>query len=209
MGLSGSVTTSGVHRSLGVHLSKVRSLKLDSLSAAEGRLLLAIGNTVANHIWESGLELQQGWTKPTPDASRQLKENWIKSKYQWKGFLEDRSSNNTFDPNTALYREAGRGHLRGVAEALAYGGSVDYRNETGKTPLHACAISRRQANNDHDDADADADGACWRGLECAELLLQNGAKIDTLDNDTQSVLDYAVIGNGEREMVEFLSARMS
>uniref|UniRef100_A0A7S1GLH6 Arf-GAP domain-containing protein n=1 Tax=Cyclophora tenuis TaxID=216820 RepID=A0A7S1GLH6_CYCTE len=197
MGLSGSVTTSGVHRSLGVHLSKVRSLKLDSLSAAEGRLLLAIGNTVANHIWESGLELQQGWTKPTPDASRQLKENWIKSKYQWKGFLEDRGK--TYDANKTLYDAAGQGNLQALAEALAYGGSVEYRNETGKTPLHACAICRK----------GDDGLDVWKGLECAEMLLQNGAKIDTLDNDTQSVLDYAVIGNGEREMVEFLSARMS
>jgi len=45
-------------------------------------------------------------------------------------------------------------------------------------------------------------------LETAELLIQNGAKIDTKDGMSQSVIDAAIVGNAEREMVEYLMARL-
>jgi hypothetical protein len=198
------IECSGVHRSLGVHLSKVRSLKLDSLSDSECRLLLAMGNARANTIWEAGIGLQQGWTKPEGDGGRQLKENWIKSKYQWKGFLEDcvkskSSEEKALRYSMDLFEAARNANFLGVAEALAYGGDVHWKHpdEEGKTALHVCALSRPPT-----------DGTPWVGIECAELLLQNGAKMDTMDDNTQGVLDCAVIGSGEREMVEFLSARI-
>ena len=198
------IECSGVHRSLGVHLSKVRSLKLDSLSDSECRLLLALGNERANSIWEADVGLQQGWTKPNGNGGRQSKENWIKSKYMWKGFLKDKA--NDYKPegkalyyNEALFEAASHADVCAVAEALAHGGDVHWRNpeEEGKTALHACALSRPLL-----------DDKAWTGIECAELLLQNGAKLDTMDDNTQGVLDCAVIGNGEREMVEFLSAKV-
>ncbi len=67
---------------------QVRSLMLDSLTQSEGRLLLAIGNANANKIWEESVGSQKGWTKPLSSESRKAKEEWIKSKYSWKGFLK-------------------------------------------------------------------------------------------------------------------------
>ena len=68
--------------------------------------------------------------------------------------------------------------------------------EGGKTPLHVVAISRKKE-----------DGCPWFGLEIAELLIQNGARLDVLDRDQHSVLDIAVIGGGEIAMVEYLVAK--
>jgi len=46
------INCSGVHRSLSTHLSKVRSLSLDSLSDREAMLVLALGNNRMNKIFE-------------------------------------------------------------------------------------------------------------------------------------------------------------
>jgi len=75
---------------------------------------------------------------------------------------------------------------------------VDWSNDAqgGKSPLHNVAISRRPSED-----------VRWQGLETAEFLLQNGASLTSLDRDHHTVLDAAVIGNGEREMIEYLTAR--
>lgn len=168
-------------------------------------MLLSLGNDRVNPIWEAGLKNQRGWKKPTESDSRNVKEDWIKSKYQWKGFLEVDSSRNEAERmerfNCELYEAAGQGNVLGVANALAHGGCVEWKNTNseGKTPLHACAISSSPPDDDDDDE--------WQGIECAELLIQNGAKLNALDDNHQSPLDCAVIGGAEREMIEFLSAR--
>ena len=49
----------------------------------------------------------------------------------------------------------------------------------------------------------------WKGLVCAEFLIQNGAKLTAEDLDHHTVLDCAVVGNGTRDMIEYLEARSS
>ena len=40
------------------------------------------------------------------------------------------------------------------------------------------------------------------------LLIQNGAKIDARDKESQGVLDAAVIGGADRNMIEYLSGKL-
>uniref|UniRef100_A0A7N6A8T8 ArfGAP with GTPase domain, ankyrin repeat and PH domain 2 n=1 Tax=Anabas testudineus TaxID=64144 RepID=A0A7N6A8T8_ANATE len=78
------IECSGIHRNLGTHLSRVRSLDLDDWPGELTQVLAAIGNHLANSIWES---CTQGRTKPAPNATRSERESWIRAKYEQRAFV--------------------------------------------------------------------------------------------------------------------------
>ncbi|XP_023380523.1 arf-GAP with GTPase, ANK repeat and PH domain-containing protein 2 isoform X3 [Pteropus alecto] len=78
------IECSGIHRNLGTHLSRVRSLDLDDWPRELTLVLTAIGNDMANRVWESDT---RGRSKPTRDSSREERESWIRAKYEQLLFL--------------------------------------------------------------------------------------------------------------------------
>lgn len=97
------IECSGIHRNLGTHLSRVRSLDLDDWPGELTQVLAAIGNHMANSIWES---CTQGRTKPTPNATREERESWIRAKYEQRAFvapLQPPSGNNPPDDNMPVW----------------------------------------------------------------------------------------------------------
>ncbi|XP_057400266.1 arf-GAP with coiled-coil, ANK repeat and PH domain-containing protein 3 isoform X3 [Balaenoptera acutorostrata] len=93
------IECSGIHRSLGVHCSKVRSLTLDSWEPELLKLMCELGNSTVNRIYEAQCE-GPGSRKPTASSPRQDKEAWIKDKYVEKKFVRR--------PPSAPAREAPR-----------------------------------------------------------------------------------------------------
>nr|XP_031529321.1 arf-GAP with coiled-coil, ANK repeat and PH domain-containing protein 3 isoform X3 [Vicugna pacos] len=93
------IECSGIHRSLGVHCSKVRSLTLDSWEPELLKLMCELGNSTMNQIYEAQCE-GPGSRKPTASSPRQDKEAWIKDKYVEKRFVRR--------PPSAPAREAPR-----------------------------------------------------------------------------------------------------
>ncbi|XP_058869309.1 arf-GAP with GTPase, ANK repeat and PH domain-containing protein 1 isoform X1 [Acipenser ruthenus] len=80
------IECSGIHRNLGTHLSRVRSLDLDDWPLELTLVLNSIGNEMANSIWERNT---QGRSKPSPDATREEREAWIRAKYEQRLFVAE------------------------------------------------------------------------------------------------------------------------
>ena len=75
----------GIHRNLGSHISRVRSLDLDEWPPGHLAVMTGLGNSIANSIWED--RLGSGVRKPDPGSSMEERERYIKMKYERKEFL--------------------------------------------------------------------------------------------------------------------------
>lgn len=69
---------SGIHRSLGVHISKVRSATLDTWLPEQVAFIQSMGNDKANSYWEAALP---------PNYDRVGIENFIRAKYEEKRWV--------------------------------------------------------------------------------------------------------------------------
>lgn len=112
---------SGVHRSLGVQVSKVRSLTMDSIDKSNLTYLHSMGNEKANAVWEAALQETKttgtgantpspmALLKPKPDSPRNMKQLYIQSKYIDKAFIiDDLKTLPNADPDVAKQHRAKR-----------------------------------------------------------------------------------------------------
>ncbi|PIA25907.1 hypothetical protein AQUCO_10300001v1 [Aquilegia coerulea] len=108
---------SGIHRSLGVHISKVRSATLDTWLPEQVAFIKSMGNEKSNVYWEAELP---------PNYDRVGIENFIRAKYEEKRWIprdgRQKSPSKAYEERASVHRQrpgetGGRGYTNIVTHS--------------------------------------------------------------------------------------------
>ncbi|KAL2271310.1 hypothetical protein VTJ83DRAFT_681 [Remersonia thermophila] len=194
------IECSGIHRSLGTHVSKIRSLTLDTTSFTPDiiELLLLVGNRVSNMVFEARLDPA---VKLTPQANREQRLKFITAKYVDRAYVEPISStlSRFATADETLLAAIKRNEIQQIIYALALRANPNVTDKSRGT--HAVYLALAAADPAPPSSVSSPplvppSPTVDRSVPfpVAELLIQNGAEIpDSLPQVPLSVAAQAYI----------------
>lgn len=189
LGIVLCIECSGIHRSLGTHISKIRSLTLDTMSFSTDivEILLQVGNRISNMVWEANV---QAGEKPTANATREQRLRFITKKYADKAYVAPIGSgvqSHYSTPDETLIASVKKNDIQGVLYAIALRANPNTHDRSRNT--HSVFLALAAADpatpgsgspSPHPSPGAKSSHSGQKAINAfpiAELLVQNGALI--------------------------------
>ncbi|OZJ06963.1 hypothetical protein BZG36_00070 [Bifiguratus adelaidae] len=132
------IECSGIHRSLGTHISKVRSLTLDTTSFLPDlvEMIQQLGNARSNQIWEATLTSTSVPPKPQPSEGREAKQKFIQAKYVDRLFIIAQDN-----PSQSLFEAIRNQNIPQAMQAIASGAKLNEPINHSSPPTPSRAAS--------------------------------------------------------------------
>ena len=215
------IECSGIHRELGVHISRIQSLTLDNIGTSQLLLARVVSNNRFNEILEATLEPSQ---KLNSNSSMEERYKFIRAKYVDKKFALNTCSGNTHDLKSDLKQAVMSRDIYQLIQVFIEGANLTWIlpsfEETQDTALHLAIcmednstlhivdfIAQNSSNLNIQNRDGDTPlhvAVLHHQSECLKLLLRSGAssQIENREGKTPSQLAKEKGLNNLVEMVK-------
>ncbi|XP_072426849.1 arf-GAP with SH3 domain, ANK repeat and PH domain-containing protein 1-like isoform X5 [Chiloscyllium punctatum] len=210
LGILTCIECSGIHREMGVHISRIQSLELDKLGTSELLLAKNVGNISFNEILEANLP--QPSPKPIPHSDMTARKEYIHAKYVDHKFAKRLCTSSLAKMNQLLDSVKSRDLLALIqvyAEGVELMESLSDvgQQEPGETVLHLAVrtadrtslhlvdfLVQNSGNLDKPTAKGNtAVHYCcvFDKVECLKLLLRGKPSLNLVNQSGETALDIA------------------
>ncbi|XP_060756038.1 arf-GAP with SH3 domain, ANK repeat and PH domain-containing protein 1 isoform X2 [Neoarius graeffei] len=178
LGILTCIECSGIHREMGVHISRIQSMELDKLGTSELLLAKNVGNSNFNEIMEGNLPCPS--PKPTRSSDMTIRKEFINAKYMDHKFSRKTCSSAALKLSD-LYDAVRSRDLLALIQVYADGVEImeplpDGGQEGGETALHYAVRTA-----DH------------TSLHLVDFLVQNSGNLDKQTERGNTALHYCCI----------------
>ncbi|XP_073925330.1 arf-GAP with SH3 domain, ANK repeat and PH domain-containing protein 1 isoform X3 [Castor canadensis] len=209
LGILTCIECSGIHREMGVHISRIQSLELDKLGTSELLLAKNVGNNSFNDIMEANLPSPS--PKPTPSSDMTVRKEYITAKYVDHRFSRKTCSSSSAKMNELLEAIKSR-DLLALIQVYAEGVELmepllEPGQELGETALHLAVRTADQTSLHLVDFLVQNCGnldkqtslgntalhycSMFSKPECLKLLLRSKPTVDVVNQAGETALDIA------------------